>query len=449
MVSEMYEFKTENDLKAFDEFVASNGGSFLQCSKWPKVKESWEPRFYSGFYNGERVLSCLVLVRKLPAAGAVWYISCGTVSDYNNDNLQIEFSDFLKCEMKKAKATCAIIDPLIALRINGKDCKDGVDAHNLLTKCGYELNTQIETYTYKHPVQLFINLKDDKGQVIQNDKILKHCEKGVRYSVRIGTQRGLVANTYTHDDIEKNPQILQDFMSVMHDTSDRNHFVERDSEYCKNLIGVFRDETDITMAYYDKEIDRKLEEERQAKKQVAIKALETAPEKKVRGLRAEIEAIDKNTQSFKARMEETKEYPDDAKIPVAGGLTLRYAGVGSCLFGGTRNIVRNNTRSSHYLNYLRICKSIEKGCHTHDLGYVLVKTPEITEQGTLGALQPEDNFVGICDFKKSFGSDYYEFIGEYVLVGNRLKYFLYSKIMPRAKKIKMRFVKNIRKLQGK
>jgi len=449
MVSKMYEFKTENDLKAFDEFVLANGGSFLQCSQWPKVKGAWKPRFYSGFCDSERVLTCLVLMRKLPAAGAVWYISCGAVSDYKNEQLQKEFADFLKSEMKKAKATCAIVDPLIALRINGEDCKDGFYAHEMLTKCGYELNADIETYTYKHPVQLFLKLKDENGQVIPGDKILKHCEKGVRYSVRIGTQRGLVAHTYTYDDIEKNPQIMKDFMSVMHDTSDRNDFVERDSEYCHNLISVFKDNTDITIVYYDKEIDRNLEEERQAKKQVAIKALETAPEKKIRGLKDEIESIDKNTQSFEARMEETKEYQQDAKIPVAGGLTLRYAGVGSCLFGGTRNIVRNNTRSSHYLNYLRICKSIEDGCNIHDLGYVLVKTPEITEQGTLGKLEPTDNFVGICDFKKSFGSDYFEFIGEYILVGNRFKYFLYSKLMPKAKKLKMKFVKIIRKSQGK
>ncbi len=449
MVFEMYEFKIESDLKAFDKFVLKNKGSFLQCSQWSKVKEAWKPRFYSGFYNDERVLTCLVLVRKLPLAGEVWYISCGTVSDYKNEELQEEFARFLKSEMKRVGATCAIIDPLIPLRINSVDCDEGLQAHKLLTKCGYELNADIETYTYKHPVQLFLNLKDENGQAIECNKILKKCEKGVRYSVRIGEKRGLVAHTYTYDDIEKNPQIMKDFMSVMHDTSDRNNFVERDSKYCQNLISIFKDNTDVTIVYYDKEIDKRLEEERQIKKQKAIEALKTAPQKKIRGLNDEIESIDKNTKSFEARIEETKQYPDDAKIPVAGGLTLRYAGVGSCLFGGTRNIVRNNTRSSHYLNYLRICKSIDEGCDIHDFGYVLVKNPQITHQGTLGSLEPTDNFVGISDFKKSFGTDYYEFIGEYILVGNRFKYFLYSKLMPKAKKVKIRFVKIKRKLQEK
>ncbi|MEG2051689.1 MAG: peptidoglycan bridge formation glycyltransferase FemA/FemB family protein [Oscillospiraceae bacterium] len=444
----MYEFKIENDLNAFDEFVVANGGSFLQCSKWPKVKEAWSPLFYSGFFGEERVLTCLVLVRKLPGAGSIWYISCGTISDYNNEELQQEFAKFIKAEMKREKATCAIIDPLIPLRINGKDCEEGLKAHSVLTKCGYELNSNIETYTYKHPVQMFLKLKDENGQSIPCDKILRHCEKGVRYSVRIGTQRGLTTQMYKYEDIENNSRLLQDFMSVMHDTSDRNNFVERDSEYCKNLMSAFKENTDITIVYYDKELDEQLENQRQIKKKDAIKALETAPEKKIRGLKDEIEAIDKNTHSYEARMAETTEYPPNAKIPVAGGLTLRYAGVGSCLFGGTRNIVRNNTRSSHYLNYLRICKSIEEGCDIHDLGYVLVKSPKLTKDGTLGPLEPAENFVGISEFKKSFGADYYEFIGEYILVSDKFKYWLYSGLMPKAKKVKMKIVKSMRRMKG-
>jgi hypothetical protein len=119
--------------------------------------------------------------------------------------------------------------------------------------------------------------------------------------------------------------------------------------------------------------------------------------------------------------------------------------MGSCLFGGTRNVIRNNTRSSHYLNYLRLCESVNRGCDVHDLGYVIVKTPELQEDGTLGALEPQDNFKGIYDFKKSFSSDYHEFLGEYVLVCNKLKYYCYAKLMPIAKKLKISLIKLIRK----
>ncbi len=175
-------------------------------------------------------------------------------------------------------------------------------------------------------------------------------------------------------------------------------------------------------------------------------ALETAPQKKIKGLKNDIDVIDKNTKSYNERMEETKDYPEDARIPVAGGLTIRYGGFANCVFGGTRNIVRNNTRSSHYMNYLRLLRSIDLGMDYHDLGYVLCDSPETMEpDGALGPLSPNEDFVGISKFKLSFGAHYTEYIGEYILVGNSFRYWLYKELMPKAKKAKMTAVRLLKK----
>ena len=115
----MYDFRIETDLIAFDNFVKANKGSYLQCSKWPEVKTGWGSNFYSGFFGEERVLTCLVLSRVLPVAGKIWYIPCGPLCDYKNEGLQKEFTAFIKAEMKKAGATCLVVDPLIPLRISG------------------------------------------------------------------------------------------------------------------------------------------------------------------------------------------------------------------------------------------------------------------------------------------------------------------------------------------
>lgn len=444
----MFAFKAENDLEKFDTFVTEHKGSYLQCSLWPGVKTAWKPYFYSGFDGDVQVLTALVLERSLPVVGKLWYISCGPVcSDGYSENREFmkDFSNFLKTEMKKNGAFCVITDPLIPLRIDGVNQPEGEAAHKLLTDIGYELNPDIGSYTYKHPVQTMIPLKDEEGNMIPAEKILKGCEKGVRYSVRVGTSRGLVSERYTYDDIAANPKIIEDFMEVMGDTSDRNNFLNRDADYCLNLIKVLRDYTDITIVYYDKSVDAKLEVDRQKRKEEIISVLPTAPQKKIRALKDELDVLEKNTNSFNQRMEETADYASDAKIAVAAGLTIRYGGVASCVFGGTRNIVRNNTRSSHYLNYLRMCESVDEGMDYHDLGYVLVKNPEILPNGTLGPLEPVENFIGICDFKKSFGAKYFEFIGEYVLVGNKFKYWMYKELMPKVKKARNGFVKKLRK----
>lgn len=441
----MYTFRIENDLKKYDEFICNNGGQYIQSSNWQNVKTTWKCRYYCGYEGEKIVLAALVMERSLPVAGKIWYASGGAVCDYENTELLKKFTEFIKQEVKDNGITCFIMDPPVSLRINGQEQEKGHKMHKTLTELGYELNPSIENYTYKQPVQLFVPLKTAEGESISADKILKKCDKGVRYSIRIGEQRGLVAKTYTYEDVEKNPNIMEDFMAVMRDTSERDSFVERNGDYCTKLLREFSDNSDLKLVYYDKELDRKLQTERLEKKEKALSELEGAHEKKARQLNEIITSVDKQTEHFEKRMAEAEEFTSEKTICLAGGLSIYYAGMGSCLFGGTRNVIRNNTRSSHYLNYLRLCESVKRGCGVHDLGYIIVKTPELQEDGSLGILEAQDNFKGIYDFKKSFSADYHEFIGEYILVGNKLKYYSYAKLMPTAKKAKIKAVKLLRR----
>lgn len=440
----MYTFRTETDMKAYDEFICNNGGQYIQCSRWEKVKTTWKCRYYCGYEGEKRVLAILVMERNLPVAGKIWYGSGGAVCDYENTELLKEFTEFMKSEVKKNSVTCFIMDPPVSLRINGEDRAKGHKIHKTLTDLGYELNSSLENYTYKQPVQLFIPLKENGAQ-LDSQKILKKCDKGVRYSIRIGEQRGLVAKTFLAEDVMNDPSIMDDFMAVMRDTGERDSFVERNGDYCTKLLKEFDTCSDLKIVYYDKELDRKLQQERLQKKEKALAELPGAHEKKARQLKETIDSVDKQTEHFEKRIAEAEEFTKENRIALAGGLSIYYAGMGSCLFGGTRNVIRNNTRSSHYLNYLRLCESINRGCDIHDLGYVIVKTPELNSDGTLGELVPQDNFKGIYDFKKSFSADYHEFIGEYVLVGSKMKYYSYAKLMPTAKKAKIKAVKLLRR----
>ncbi len=440
----MYTFREETDMEAYDAFIEQNKGQYIQSSRWQKVKTTWKCRYYCGFEGDKRVLAILIMERSLPAAGKIWYGSGGPVCDYTNRTLLEEFTAFVKELVKKNGVTAFITDPPISLRINGETQPFGVQMHKTMLELGYQLNSSIENYTYKQPVQLFIPLKDGETQLAP-EKILKRCDKGVRYSIRLGTQRGLEAKTFTYEDIKNNPSIMDDFMGVMRDTSERDSFVERNGDYCTKLLREFDGFSDLKLVYYDKNLDRQLQQDRLKKKEEAIAQLEGAHEKKARQLNEIITSIDKQTEHFEKRIKEADEFTSDDRICVAGGLSIYYAGMGSCLFGGTRNVIRNNTRSSHYLNYLRLCESINRGCDIHDLGYVIVKSPDLNDDGSLGELVPADNFKGIYDFKKSFSADYHEFIGEYVIVGNKVKYFAYASLMPKAKKAKIKAIKLLRR----
>lgn len=431
-----YVFRAETDMAAFEEFVLSHGGIYMQSEKWSKVKLEWKSRFYSGFdENGERVLTALIMERSIPAAGRIWYCPAGAVCDHNNRTLFSQFTSFMKKELKENKITALFYDPLIPLRVNGQTREEGVNTHRLFEENGFSLNSDASNCLYKAPVQLITRLISENGERYTADKLLKTFEKGVRYSVRVGESRGLTEKIYTIDDINRDESIMEDFLAVMKDTSERSDFVERGADYCKRLMEVFGGEgLDMMLIYYDKKKDIALQNEKLKRREELIKALETAPEKKIRGIKEEIDSIDKGTAHFEERMKETEGSEKDV-VCVSGGMTLHYNNMSSCLFGGSRNLLRNNLRASHFFNFRRIAHSIDKGNDFHDLGYVLLEKVPPEADGTLGVCKVHPDFEGILSFKKSFGSEYIEFIGEYVLVSNKALYYSYSHLLEKARNV--------------
>ena len=444
----MYKFSAEKDFKAYDEYLINNGGTYMQCSLWPKAKPDWTSHFYCGFDGDKRVFQCLILGRNLPMAGLVWYIPDGFICDYTNTKLLTEFCDFIKGEMKKYNVTVLLTDPHIPLRINHEYNQAGLDAHKVLTELGFKLNHNVENYIYKAPVQFYIPLKDkETGEPLTADSIIHKCEKGVRYSVRIGDQRGLTSRICSYEDVKNDPSLMNDFMEVMGDTSERNDFLERNAEYTTHLMEVFKDYMDLSLVYYDKSVDKALQDKRDEQVAANLKKMETCNEKQKKKLTNENEAINQQTENYNKRFKLAADFSDKEKFCVAAGLTIRYNGIAGCIFGGSRNILRNETRPSHYVNYLRLCKSVDTGCDIHDLGYIFVdeKEPVSDPNAPLGEFKVREDFVGIRDFKASFNSDLIEFIGEYALVNNDFKYRLYSDFVPKARKAKIKLVRKLRK----
>ncbi len=444
----MYKFVSEKDFNAFDDYVINNGGTYMQCSLWPEAKPAWSSHFYVGYKDDKRVFQCLILGRNLPLAGLIWYIPDGFICDYTDKTLIGEFTAFIKTEMKKFGVTALLTDPHIPLRINGTEQNEGLDAHNMLISNGYSLNHNIENYIYKAPVQYYIPLKDaETGVRLTADSIIKKCEKGVRYSVRIGDQRGLVSKICSYDDVKNDPSLMDDFMQVMGDTSDRNDFMERNSDYVTHLMEVFKDYMDLSLVYYDKSVDKKLQDDRDRQTAENLKKMETCNEKQKKKLINDNDTIQQQTDNYLKRYQLAQEFTDKERFCVAAGLTIRYNGIAGCIFGGSRNILRNETRPSHYVNYLRLKKSVETGCDIHDLGYIFVDEVSHPEDKTkpLGEFKVREDFIGIRDFKASFNSDLIEFIGEYALVNNKFKFMMYNDFVPKARKMKIEIMKKIRK----
>ena len=80
-----------------------------------------------------------------------------------------------------------------------------------------------------------------------------------------------------------------------------------------------------------------------------------------------------------------------------------------------------------YLTHLEYCKN--KGYRVYD------------QFGTIGDLRKDNPRMGLHEFKKKFGGDYVEFLGEFDYVTNPLMYFVFTKMVPLYRKIVRKKIK--------
>ena len=107
---------------------------------------------------------------------------------------------------------------------------------------------------------------------------------------------------------------------------------------------------------------------------------------------------------------------------------MEYGDKAWVLYAGNHNILTETYANYHtYYEHIKYCK--EKGLHIYD------------QFGTIGDLRKDNPRLGLHEFKKKFGGDYVEFIGEFDYVVNPLMYIVFTKLVP--------FYRNMVKKQAK
>ena len=144
---------------------------------------------------------------------------------------------------------------------------------------------------------------------------------------------------------------------------------------------------------------------------------------------------EKEIERFNAAMKELDASgisPEQKKYYVACGLTSYFGKTSICLYGGTRNLLRNTFRPTHLLNWTRICRSLNRGCEIHDMGRI-----------TGDAYDETNPLYGLCRYKQSYAGTVTEYCGDLYLISNAFGFFLFTKVLPFAKKIKNTILKKI------
>ena len=159
-------------------------------------------------------------------------------------------------------------------------------------------------------------------------------------------------------------------------------------------------------------LSEKLEKDRQSylKELDEIKDIDS---KKANNRRKEIE---KNLHSILEQISFLENKPKET-IVVSSYLIVKYNGYAWALYAAN-----DKDYKTMYANYLVYKTQIEDAFNEN------IKVFDVF--GTIGDPNSNSSLLGLHDFKKKWGGEYTEFIGEFDLVLNKLMYFVYTKLIP-------------------
>ena len=414
-------FITDIDINEYEDFVLnSNKSHFMQSHYFGEIMKykNFTPYYVGLKENDKLVATALLLKKKLLGNYCYFYCPRGYIIDYSNYKLLNTFTDYIKKFAKKNKALFVKIDPDVKLHDLDQDGNVLGNSHeklvDYLKMLGYKhkgFNTEFVNEQPRFTFRLDINKS--------LDDIYKNIHPTTRKILNKGNQYHLNMYKGSIEDIPK-------FYETMKDTAVREHLHLTPMEYYKNFYAILNKQNMSDL--YIVEVD--------------IHDLIITYEKNLEYLELELKNLDDPKYKNKEKQENIKKdlinKIDKTKkeidfihtiekehIILSSIITVKYGDKVWTIHGGNSNILRE--LNSNYLLYYQIIKD------AHEEGYKIVDF-----FGTSGIANPDKSnpIFGIHSFKKRFGGEYTEFIGEFDLVIHKLMYFAYKKLLPVYRKMK-------------
>ena len=371
----------------YENFVKTHEKShFLQSYAWGefcKEKNNFFPHYVALKDDNKKILAtALLLQKKLPLGYSYFYIPRGFVANYKDTEIIKEFTTHISNYIKKYKGIYFKIDPDIKLQTIDKDAnpipgENNYELVRFLKKIGYKRNKLTYFFESEQPRYTFrINLKDkSEEQIIENysKTARRFLKKSGNYVIDVGCGE--------YED-------LDDFSRLMVETEKRQNFYSHDSDYYKKFYEYFCKNNNVKLmtAYLD--IDKtikKLEENSNAKEEISF-------------------------------LKEKRENNTPNRILVSSYITVFYGNKAWYLYGANDMNYKFTYANYKLFNY-QIMTSVREKKEIFD------------EFGTVGKPNSSKKVAGLHEFKKKFGGEYTEFIGEFDYVTLPFTYFIFTKLV--------------------
>lgn len=419
----------------YERFVKNNPykSHFLQSYAWgqfAKLEKHLEPH-YVGLReeNGNLCASTLLLEKKLPFGYSYFYAPRGFVMDLTNESLLSSFTKELVSYVKRKKGIFLKVDPDIILKEENNVGEpvplpySGEQILNSFKKLGYHhlgFTKNFETFQPRYTFR--INLEEDLETIEGrfHKSVLQRMKKAEEYEVEVSIA---------------SKEEVRDFYRLMKLTENRKDFVSHELSYYETLFNLWNEENTCTIFLGRVDLDKIITKEKikeanlgsQLAELSQTTELSKSQKNKIKELERQLEKVKKDLEKYQ---KDKSQY--GSKILLNGHFIIEYGDKAWVLYAGNHNILtETGANYKTYQTHLEACK--KKGLKLYD------------QFGTIGDLREENPLYGLHDFKKKFGGNYCEFIGEFDYVTNKLMYFVFTKLVP----IYRKMVKKIAKKENK
>ncbi len=385
--------------KEFDNYALNHPfGSFQQTSFWGRFMEGDKfHAYYVGCFIKEKIVGAsLLLSCEIRKKIRVFYAPRGFLIDYKNEELLKEFTEKVKKFIIEKHGIFLKIDPYILVRdrdSEGNIIEGGV--YNDFVKINLEHAGFVKTTDKIQPKWLSrINLKDKNIEDVFNGFSPK-----ARQIVRRNERLGFKVRDLDFKDVDK-------FITIINEESKKYNTISPTIAFFQDLKQAFDGNIQFKEVYFKREevisnIDKMI--------------IEVNKEKEVRinnyhNSKMTVDYfIDKELEDEKEikRLESLKEYFSKCSDDVSMGIYM-FITIGNeivSLYGGIVDEY-NKLDASYTLHYEMIKCAIENGYKY----YNLYEIGDITDSN--------NKLANSYNYKKNFGGEVIELVGEYDLIIN-------------------------------
>ncbi len=377
--------------------------TFHQTSNWATLKAytGWKP-LYLGLKDNEIKVVGLFLLKKMPLLNSyIAYCPRGYLMDYTNIKLLKQFNNLLIPYLKKEKVFELIIDPYVLLNqrdIDGNIIEDGFDNHYIvdtLKEIGYRHTGFNLNYENLQPRFLFrLNIKDKTV-----DEIINGFKKEAK-------RRANKKDFFAINVRELKENEVETFKDLMNMTSKRRGFVDRSLGYYKQMYNALNENKILRYMVAEIDVDkcRANAQNEIDKIEARVVKLRQHEENNKGRIKEELVTINSNKKIIEQLDKLEKER--GKIVPLSTVCLMSYGKEAIMLLAGNDEeyLQHFNTSNIIVAELIKLCK--KEGYEYYNF------------YGITGNFDPNNEAYGLYSYKKQYGGEVIELIGQFEYIIN-------------------------------